>query len=1115
MSSFFQKILESDFGNRLLTFAIEHRQRFFITLICLFIVYVFLCLFSYSPTDPAWSHSSSNTSAHVNNVGGVGGAWLADMLYVFFGKMAWLLILWLVMETYFVLVPNRYYTALRVCSYGFLWVCACILLAAVGTTAGLEPTVAGVVGQSLFVALSSLLGVVGTYLFALVGLLGLGYLMVLPLYQGRHYFSDFLTKSSANTSGNYTMPISVIVADSAQDFLPPKPKPNRKPRPKGILDNFLVNSDIQAELYKEPSKQSDQEPAQEAKPQNHTNASFVRTANQFANQSVTEANQTPTTKTDHHFGQSSKPIDDSAMVQTKIQPKVVQIDTSFDNTPKNSFDNTPKNITSQSHSPVIDHESSAIGQESVIQKPIAHTQPPKTAFAGVDFERLKQAQQTIFDESDEHQQDLSSSVAPHQSVQSSNGSSSPNSAIGGLIYEYKHTPTAQSYQLLFSRTRPIPIKASDVPKQTTKGEVQLDRVIAHSNIQYAPPFLSTMRDRQGQVIELDQRLSVSSQKSVEQANTKQQKTLDQTSGNHLNGVDDKSATMAVSAPTQATQSTQATQVNSTNHASDTANLTSTSVATPPKPIRLELVPDEPAYEPVISEQPTHLTAAASRHDQTFNQTSYAIHVAKHQASLPALPPLTLLDERPIHGEGYSETELVQLSGLLEIKLKEFGVNAEVMSISQGPVITSFEVALAAGVKASKVTGIAQDLARSLSVGSVRVVEVIAGKPYIGIEIPNKTRQTIRLIELLDTPEYQAFGGHIAAAIGKSSTGEVVMTDIYTAPHMLIAGATRSGKSVLVNGMLVSMLLKYTPQELRFVMIDPKLLELTIYDDIPHLLTPVITDMNDSMVALSWCVNEMNRRYQVMNAIKVRQISDYNKKVKQAIERGEPLLDKTWQANDSVTQSTPPTLKPMPYIVVVVDEYADLVSQVKQVEERIDALARKSRAAGIHIILATQRPSVDVITGVIKANIPARIALSVRQRVDSRTILDTAGAETLLGNGDMLFIGNNCNDPIRVHGAYVTDEEVDRVCEAWRARGVPDYVDMQNERNTVPIDSPEGQDELYQEAVNFVLETGKTSISSVQRQLSIGYNRAAKIIDAMEAQGVLSAPDHTSKRTILK
>ena len=502
--------------------------------------------------------------------------------------------------------------------------------------------------------------------------------------------------------------------------------------------------------------------------------------------------------------------------------------------------------------------------------------------------------------------------------------------------------------------------------------------------------------------------------------------------------------------------------------------------------------------------------------------SRAMDTLSHRLSLTPLPDLDILDKPDLSAKPkVSEAQLQQASELLEIKLQEFNIQAQVVSAMVGPVVTRFEVELAPGVKASRVTRVSQDLARSMSKASLRVVEVIPGKPYIGIEVPNDKREMVRLIELLDTPDYRDPDKQIAIAVGKDIGGQPVIADLAKAPHMLVAGTTGSGKSVLVNSFLMSMLLKYTPDQLKLVLIDPKQLELANYGDIPHLLTPVITDMKDAVAALTWCVNEMERRYQLMSKLRVRKISEFNKKVEQAEMTGEPIYDPLWQMNDSVSQSKPPKLKALPTIVIVADEFADMIMQLgKTAEEPIVRLAQKARAAGIHLLLATQRPTVNVVTGLIKANVPARVALRVNSKVDSRTIIEEGGAEDMLGHGDMMFIGPGKNSPERVHGAYVDDDEVNRVCDAWRERGSPDYIDLSDSYTFEGEGSGEmgggsiDGDELYEAAAAFVVETRKPSISAVQRKFSIGYNRAARLLDQMEERGLVSSMDHSGKRQLL-
>lgn len=511
-------------------------------------------------------------------------------------------------------------------------------------------------------------------------------------------------------------------------------------------------------------------------------------------------------------------------------------------------------------------------------------------------------------------------------------------------------------------------------------------------------------------------------------------------------------------------------------------------------------------------------------DASGRPMSRAMQVAQKRLDLPTLPGLEILDPvDPNKKVNFTAEQLSRLSELLEIKLQEFNVKAKVVEAQPGPVVTRFELDLAPGVKASKVTNISRDLARSMSMASVRVVEVIPGKPYIGIEVPNSSREMVRLIELLETPAYRDPNALLSMAMGKDISGNPVLADLAKAPHMLVAGTTGSGKSVAVNAMLLSMLLKYTPEQLRLIMIDPKQLELANYNDIPHLLTPVVTDMKDAVSALNWCVNEMERRYKLMSLMKVRKLTDFNRKIEEAMANGEDLIDPTWKPDDSATQSRAPRLQPMPLIVIVADEFADMIMQVgKKAEEMITRLAQKSRAAGIHLLLATQRPTVDVVTGLIKANIPTRAALRVNSKLDSRTILDAGGAEDLLGHGDMLFLGPGKIEPERVHGAFISDDEVNRICDAWRERGEPNYVDEiltpydeePTSRGFEDGDGGSDRDALYDQCVSFVLETRKASTSSLQRKFSLGYNRAARIIDQMEENGIVSSMGPNGKRDIL-
>ncbi|EAM5233297.1 DNA translocase FtsK [Salmonella enterica] len=484
-----------------------------------------------------------------------------------------------------------------------------------------------------------------------------------------------------------------------------------------------------------------------------------------------------------------------------------------------------------------------------------------------------------------------------------------------------------------------------------------------------------------------------------------------------------------------------------------------------------------------------------------------------------LPSLDLLTPPPSEVEPVDTFALEQMARLVEARLADFRIKADVVNYSPGPVITRFELNLAPGVKAARISNLSRDLARSLSTVAVRVVEVIPGKPYVGLELPNKKRQTVYLREVLDNAKFRENPSPLTVVLGKDIAGDPVVADLAKMPHLLVAGTTGSGKSVGVNAMILSMLYKAQPEDVRFIMIDPKMLELSVYEGIPHLLTEVVTDMKDAANALRWSVNEMERRYKLMSALGVRNLAGYNEKIAEAARMGRPIPDPYWKPGDSMDVQHP-ILEKLPYIVVLVDEFADLMMTVgKKVEELIARLAQKARAAGIHLVLATQRPSVDVITGLIKANIPTRIAFTVSSKIDSRTILDQGGAESLLGMGDMLYSGPNSTMPVRVHGAFVRDQEVHAVVQDWKARGRPQYVDgitsdSESEGGGGGFDGGEELDALFDQAVNFVTQKRKASISGVQRQFRIGYNRAARIIEQMEAQGIVSAQGHNGNREVL-
>ena len=532
-------------------------------------------------------------------------------------------------------------------------------------------------------------------------------------------------------------------------------------------------------------------------------------------------------------------------------------------------------------------------------------------------------------------------------------------------------------------------------------------------------------------------------------------------------------------------------------------------------------PHEPLFTPIVEpvQQPQQ-PVAPQQQDTLLHPLLMRNGDSRplHKPTTP-LPSLDLLTPPPSEVEPVDTFALEQMARLVEARLADFRIKADVVNYSPGPVITRFELNLAPGVKAARISNLSRDLARSLSTVAVRVVEVIPGKPYVGLELPNKKRQTVYLREVLDNAKFRDNPSPLTVVLGKDIAGEPVVADLAKMPHLLVAGTTGSGKSVGVNAMILSMLYKAQPEDVRFIMIDPKMLELSVYEGIPHLLTEVVTDMKDAANALRWCVNEMERRYKLMSALGVRNLAGYNEKIAEADRMMRPIPDPYWKPGDSM-DAQHPVLKKEPYIVVLVDEFADLMMTVgKKVEELIARLAQKARAAGIHLVLATQRPSVDVITGLIKANIPTRIAFTVSSKIDSRTILDQAGAESLLGMGDMLYSGPNSTLPVRVHGAFVRDQEVHAVVQDWKARGRPQYVDgitsdSESEGGVGGFDGAEELDPLFDQAVQFVTEKRKASISGVQRQFRIGYNRAARIIEQMEAQGIVSEQGHNGNREVL-
>lgn len=544
-----------------------------------------------------------------------------------------------------------------------------------------------------------------------------------------------------------------------------------------------------------------------------------------------------------------------------------------------------------------------------------------------------------------------------------------------------------------------------------------------------------------------------------------------------------------------------------------------------KPLKIEIKKPEPkvakAANPIIGKPAISAPKSSIKPSSRAQKDKQApLFTGTVEGTLPSLSLLDSAQENS--GKGYSHEQLENMSREVEERLKDFGITVQVVAVHPGPVITRFEMQLAPGVKVSRISGLAKDLARSLSVTSVRVVEVIPGKPVVGLELPNENREMVTLTEILSSQQYEQSKSPLTLALGKDISGEPMVADLAKMPHLLVAGTTGSGKSVGVNAMLMGLLFKSTPEDIRLILVDPKMLELSIYEGIPHLLTPVVTDMKEAANALRWSVAEMERRYRLMSEMGVRNLAGFNKKIKEAIKNKEPIADPLWRGEEG--QETP-TLRPLPAIVIVIDEFADMMMVVgKKVEQLIARIAQKARAAGIHLILATQRPSVDVITGLIKANVPSRIAFQVSSKIDSRTVLDQGGAEQLLGHGDMLYLPAGTSVPTRVHGAFVSDEEVHRAVDDWKKRGAPEFIEeilsggSDGEGGEFGGGSSgEGEsdkDPLYDEAVYVVTKTRKASISGVQRRLKIGYNRAARLVEQMEEEGVVSSMESNGSREVL-
>lgn len=1121
-----------------MTFAqiIEYAKRGIFTLLGLFLaLYLFVILMTYTANDPSWSHISSDMT-HINNMGGAMGAWLSDLLYVFFGWGAWWLFAFLVYESVLIWWDNKpTFGPLRVIAYIFLLLAGSALLTQIfalfqDTTAGnrVEGMAGGVVGQELSTRLSLLMTSLGSLLFLLVFVLitatfafnihwkvlaskiasrawlGSGVKrdndmtnyddpQTQSTYQagdGSDEWSDDSVREEADRYGQLPLPLQAASHLEDDDFdthadtthtshqSGHNSRHNTRHDPRhaagltNVLNEFLVKSGLGASLQQQLAAEKQAQSQSHDSDQNDSEADYTQ-APVVAMTPVAMTHSA--TKVEPSFdwndeqavsslleAEQTKPVNTPVTEHTTIKPaegeRVIEVQAPSDDT----------NSQQPMQDVPVTSDAKPTQQSGITPAPAQATARDEHNHDNIDEISVDELADAWLATTEHEALPVNWEAGKPKLNIIDNGSIRPNEPQLAATEETPITPN-------FTEDKPQPSAAH------LGGGIDLTPTNTPPADPTQPPSSNLSGDVSSNMSSNVSSNISSNIKAVDKVNAEDE---------HV----DQVGSPSVSTSSQATPNIRfaVPEGNASNHIED-------------------MVPDsDEVYLPPIED------------DEAYASRSRAMQTAKYRESLTPIPEISILDKPdPDRKPSYTVAELEQLSELLEIKLQEFNVKAEVKNAIPGPVVTRFEVELAAGVKASKVTGISRDLARSLSMASLRVVEVIPGKPYIGIEVPNKKREMVRLIELLSTEQYKDPKAQISMAMGKDIGGNPIITDLARAPHMLVAGTTGSGKSVLVNSMLLSMLLKYKPDELRLILIDPKQLELANYNDIPHLLTPVVTDMTEAASSLSWCVAEMERRYQLMSLLKVRKLGEFNKKVIAAEKAGRPIIDPLWRPNDSVSISQAPKLKTLPMIVIVADEFADMIMQVgKQAEELITRLAQKSRAAGIHLMLATQRPSVDVITGLIKANIPVRAALRVNSKVDSRTILDAGGAEDMLGNGDMLFLGPGQIEPERVHGAYVSDEEVNRVCDAWRERGAPDYIDnmASNFELTSPGDSggnTSGEDDaLYDEAVAFVMETRKVSASSIQRKFSIGYNRAARIVDSMEEAGLVSSMGKSGKRELL-
>lgn len=1092
---------------------IEYLKKGIFTLLGLILaVYLFVILMTYTGNDPSWSHISSDMTT-VNNMGGEMGAWLSDLLYSFFGFGAWWLLAFLVYESVLIWWDNKpTFWLLRVVAYVFLLLSASALFAqlvalvqqvADPMTSGLKGVAGGIIGLELQARLAQLLSQWGSVIFLTVFVVITATFAFnihwLAIYQKIKTWSWRDTAVQDNAAqGNESKRANRQAAPTASEQQQNDESMSDEKAAQGFEQLPL---DLPATDHASHAQTADK------------NGRFNNVLKEFLATSGLGASVKASMSAAAAVAQTAT---NSAAQDGQLQPASANT-SSFKHVhqPQASTATIKTATVNSITAPARKVEPSfAWNDADTVEDLLAREAMAEQETFGYDSAATSVAFDDINDIADEDEMT--------ESVDLGVDSLEVNNLADAWLAEHAAVPVASKVEQKQTVIE-APVMQTSFAKEQKVAEDLIGNDIDDSMDDFSEAWSIEDSEFTDNSEPLTQHEVLSTQHEV----TKDWQTDNAALSDEIDKVDE------VSEMTDMTPTNTPPANPKLAPTVDTGTSVTNIAPAAAKPTVSFAVPEGDSSNHITDMMPEDDSGADDTDlpvmphisdDAAFSQKSRSMQTAAYRSSLTPIPELSILDKPdPDRKPSYTIAELEQLSELLEIKLQEFNVKANVVNAIPGPVVTRFEVELAPGVKASKVTGISRDLARSLSMASLRVVEVIPGKPYIGIEVPNKKREMVRLIELLNTEKFKDPKAQISMAMGKDIGGKPIITDLARAPHMLVAGTTGSGKSVLVNSMLLSMLLKYTPNELRMILIDPKQLELANYNDIPHLLTPVVTDMTEAASALSWCVAEMERRYQLMSLLKVRKLNEFNKKVIAAEKSGNPMLDPLWRPNDSVSISQAPKLKTLPMIVIVADEFADMIMQVgKQAEELITRLAQKSRAAGIHLMLATQRPSVDVITGLIKANIPVRAALRVNSKVDSRTILDSGGAEDMLGNGDMLFLGPGQIEPDRVHGAYVSDEEVNRVCDAWRERGAPDYID--NMAGNFELSSPSGggsaanasgeDDDLYNDAVAFIMETRKVSASSIQRKFSIGYNRAARIVDSMEEAGLVSSMGKSGKRELL-